>query len=76
MLITPRIMATVEDTRSVVDELRQSMSGIEGSMPQVGTRGLPTASEARQELKERRAAEKIPNEFNQSLKVQPNNAER
>ncbi len=76
MLITPRIMATIEETRSVVDELRQSMSSIEGSMPQVGTRGLPTASEARQELKDRRAAEKIPNEFNQSLKVQPNNAQQ
>ena len=76
MLITPRIMATIEETRSVVDDLRQSMSGIEANMPQIGTRGLPTAAEARQELKERRAAEKIPNEFNQSLKVLPNNAEK
>ena len=76
MLITPRIMTSIDETRSVVDDLRQSMSGIEANMPQVGTRGLPTASEARQELKERRAAEKIPTEFNQSLKVLPNNAER
>lgn len=76
MLVTPRIMSSVEETRSVVDELRQSMSSIESILPQVSTRGLPTASDARQELKERRAAEKIPNEFNQSLKVQPNNAER
>ena len=76
MLITPRIMATIEETRSVVDDLRQSMSGIEANMPQIGTRGLPTAADARQELKERRAAEKIPNEFNQSLKVLPNNAEK
>ena len=76
MLITPRIMATLDDTRSIVDELREQMSGIESIMPQVSTRGLPTAAEARQELKERRAAEKIPNEFNQSLKVLPNNAEK
>ena len=76
MLITPRIMTTIEETRSVVDDLRQSMIGIEANMPQVSTRGLPTASEARQELKERRTAEKIPNEFNQSLKVLPNNAEK
>ena len=76
MLITPRIMTSIEETRSVVDDLRQSMSGIEANMPQVGTRGLPTASEARQELKERRAAEKIPTEFNQSLKVFPNNAQQ
>lgn len=76
MLITPRIMTTLEETRSVVDDLRQSMIGIEANMPQVGTRGLPTAAEDRQELKERRASEKIPTEFNQSLKVQPNNAEK
>ena len=76
MLVTPRIMSTVEETRNVVEDLRQSMSGIEAILPQVSTRGLPTASEARQELKERRAAEKIPNEFNQSLKVLPNNAEK
>ena len=76
LLVTPRIISTVEESRSVVDDLRQSMSTIEAILPQVSTRGLPTAAEARQELKERRAAEKIPNEFNQSLKVQPNNAEQ
>ena len=76
MLITPRIMSTIEDTRSVMDDLRQSMSGIEANLPQISTRGLPTASEARQALKERSSAEKIPSEFNQSLKVQPGNAER
>ncbi|MEO7254029.1 MAG: secretin N-terminal domain-containing protein [Casimicrobium sp.] len=76
MLVTPRVMASVEDTRGVVDELRQRLGNIETILPQVGTRELPTASEARQELKQRRAAEAIPSEFNQSLKVQPNNAER
>lgn len=72
MLVTPRVMATVEDTRGVVDELRQRMGNIENLMPNVGTRELPTASEARKDLEARRAAEKIPLEFNQSLKVSPN----
>ena len=76
MLITPRIMATIEETRSVVDELRESMSNIENMLPNVGTRGLPTAAEARQDLQQRRATERIPSEFNQSLKVRPNNAEQ
>ena len=76
MLVTPRVMSTVEDTRGVVDELRQRMGSVEAILPQVGTRELPTASEARQELKQRRAAEAIPSEFNQSLKVHPNNADK
>jgi general secretion pathway protein D len=72
MLVTPRVMATVEDTRGVVDELRQRMGNIENLLPVVGTRELPTASEAKKDLEARRAAEKIPLEFNQSLKVSPN----
>ena len=76
MLVTPRVMSSVDETRGVVDELRQRMGSIEAMLPQVGIRELPTASEARQDLKQRRAAEAIPSEFNQSLKVQPNNAER
>jgi general secretion pathway protein D len=76
MLVTPRVMSTVEETRGVVDELRQRMGSIEAILPQVGTRELPTGSDARQDLKQRRAAEAIPSEFNQSLKVQPNNAQQ
>ena len=71
MLVTPRIMASVEDTRGVVDELRQRMGNIENLVPLVGTRELPTSGEARKEVQARREAEKIPLEFNQSLKVQP-----
>ena len=72
MLVTPRIMATVEDTRGVVDELRQRMGNIENILPGVGTRELPTSGDARKELQAQRNAEKIPLEFNQSLKVTPN----
>ncbi len=71
MLITPRIMVSVEETRSVVDELRQQMSKIETLMPHLGTKELPASGELRKEIVERKKAEKIPLEFNQSLKVQP-----
>ena len=72
MLVTPRVMATVEDTRGVVDELRQRMGNIENLLPAVGTRDLPTSSDEKKAVQSRRAADKIPLEFNQSLKVTPN----
>ena len=71
MLVTPRIMATVEDTRGVIDELRRRMGNIENILPSVGTRELPTSGEIRKELQIQRDAESIPLEFNQSLRVQP-----
>ncbi len=71
MLITPRIMSTIEETRDVVDELRQQMSKIETLMPQLGTKELPASGTLRKEIVERKKAETIPHEFNQSLKVQP-----
>ena len=76
MLVTPRVMATVEDTRGIVDELRQKMSNTETLLPYVGTRELPTSGDARKALQAQRNAETIPLEFNQSFKVQPNNAQR
>jgi general secretion pathway protein D len=75
MLVTPRVMATVEDTRGIVDELRQKMSNTETLLPYVSTRELPTSGEARKEIQAQRNAEKIPLEFNQSLKVQPNTSQ-
>ncbi|MBC7710519.1 MAG: hypothetical protein H7203_10685 [Rhizobacter sp.] len=75
MLVTPRVMATVEDTRGVVDELRQRMVNIETTLPIVSTRELPTSSDARKEVQAKRNAEKIPLEFNQSLKVQPSTSQ-
>ena len=71
MLVTPRVMATVDDTRGIVDELRQKMSNMEALVPYVGTRELPTSGEVRKELQAQRNAERIPLEFNQPLKVQP-----
>jgi len=71
MLITPRIMTSGEETRAVVDDLRQQMSKIEMFMPQLGTKELPASGDLRKEISERRKAEKIPLEFNQSMKIQP-----
>ena len=71
MLVTPRVMATVEDTRGIVDELRRKMSNTEALLPYVGTREMPTSGDLRKEVQAQRNAEKIPVEFNQSLKVQP-----
>ena len=76
MLVTPRILSTVENTRGVVDELRARMTQIESFAPAVSRKELPTSSEARSELQRQRATGAIPTEFNQSLKVQPNNAEK
>jgi general secretion pathway protein D len=47
MLVTPRVMSTVEESRGVVDELRQRMSGIESLIPAASTRQLPTNGELR-----------------------------
>lgn len=71
MLVTPRILATVEDTRGVVDELRMRMNAIESFAPSASRKELPTSADDRKAAQERRAAEKIPSEFNQSLKVAP-----
>lgn len=75
MLVTPRVMATVEDTRGIVDELRQKMSNTEALLPYVGTRELPTSGDMRKEVQAQRNSEKIPLEFNQSLKVQPSSSQ-
>lgn len=71
MLVTPRILATVEDTRGVVDELRMRMNAIESFAPSASRKELPTSADDRKTLQDRRASEKIPSEFNQSLKVAP-----
>ena len=75
MLVTPRVMATVDDTRGIMDELRQKMSNTEALLPQVGTRELPTSGSVRKELQAKRNAEKIPLEFNQPPKVQPDTSQ-
>lgn len=75
MLITPRVLQSVDETRGAVDELRQRMDGVERFLPQVGTKELPTSGEARKALQDRRAAEKIPSEFNQSLRIPAGNSQ-
>ncbi len=76
MLVTPRVMASVEDTRGVVDELRQRMGNIEVMLPAAGTKQLPSSAEARKAARAHQDAAQIPSEFNQSLRVQPTNAQQ
>jgi len=71
MLVTPRIMSTVEETRGAVDELRRRMEGIERILPVVGTQKLPTAAEDRRALEQGTDRKGLLGEFNHSLKVAP-----
>ena len=52
LLITPRIMGSVEETREVVDELRRKLQNIETLIPAAATTALPASGEvkARQRL--------------------------
>ncbi len=72
LLVTPRILASVEEARGVVDELRQKMSAIESLAPSASTKALPTAAANRPKAGRDQS---IPNEFNQSLKVSPTPSE-
>jgi general secretion pathway protein D len=44
LLITPRILQGIEDTRGVVDELRRRMEGIENYLPKASVAQRPTAA--------------------------------
>ena len=50
LLITPRILASVEDTRGVVDELRKRLKSIEAEAPSASTKMLPTSGVERKKL--------------------------
>lgn len=50
LLITPRILSSIEDSREVVDELRKRLSTIESSASSASTQALPTRAEARKAL--------------------------
>jgi general secretion pathway protein D len=70
MLITPRIIATQEDARETVDELRRKLTNVERLAPEVSTKNLPTALVDKEARKE--SLRELPSEFNQSLKISPN----
>lgn len=50
LLITPRILSSVEDTRGVVDELRKRLKSIEAEAPSASTKALPTSGVERKKL--------------------------
>ena len=68
MLVTPRIMATPDQTRDVVDELRKRMAGVEAFAPSVSTSQLPTSGDERKRVTERKSSL---GEFGKSLRVEP-----
>jgi general secretion pathway protein D len=51
LLITPRILGDVEETRSVVDDLRSKLVGIEALLPAASTILRPASADAKQALK-------------------------
>jgi general secretion pathway protein D len=52
LLITPRIISSVDDGRAIVDELRQKLQSIEQFMPTTSTKLLPTSAPDKAILKE------------------------
>ena len=64
MLVTPRIMSTVAETRGVVDELRGKLRALESFVPEVNTTNLPTSADGQ---KARNKSEL--GEYSRSLRV-------
>ena len=56
LLITPRVMTSVEETRDVIDELRRKLESIEKFVPEANTVQLPTSADAKTLLKAERDA--------------------
>jgi general secretion pathway protein D len=51
LLITPRILGTLEETRDVIDELRAKLVAIETQLPAAGMKLNPTSAGAREKSK-------------------------
>lgn len=66
LLITPRIMGSVEETRSVVDELRRKLVDIESLIPAASTLGTPTS---RDDKARNKLAPDALRDFSSSLKI-------
>lgn len=71
MLVTPRVMSTVEETRGVVDELRGKLKNLEAMIPEVSTTALPASGALRKERARAEAENKSSTlgEFAKSLRV-------
>lgn len=74
MLVTPRVMSTVAETRDVVDELRTRLRGIESMLPSMGTHLLPASGAVRAERAKAAADAAGLGEFSRSLRVPGNSA--
>jgi len=72
MLVTPRVMASADQTREVVDDLRKSLASIEAFAPSASTAKLPTSGEARKRLAQSQPSSASSlGEFGKSLRVEP-----
>ena len=71
MLVTPRVMASADQTREVVDDLRKSLASIEAFAPSASTAKLPTSGEARKRLAQSQPSASSLGEFGKSLRVEP-----
>jgi len=72
MLVTPRVMASPDQTREVVNDLRRGLSAIEAFAPSASTSGLPTSGEDRKRLNRPPSAQSsLLGEFGKSLRVEP-----
>ena len=56
LLITPRVMTSVEETRDVIDELRRKLESIEKFVPEAGTVQFPASADTKALLKAERDA--------------------
>lgn len=71
MLVTPRIMSSVEEARSIVDELRGKLKNLESLVPEASTVGLPTSRDAAREKPSLNGDAKLNvfGEFSRSLRI-------
>lgn len=72
LLITPRILGDVEETRDIVDELRSKLIGIESFLPAAGTVKNPASGDLKREIKPQGQATTEPGalkDFARSLRI-------
>jgi general secretion pathway protein D len=72
MLVTPRVMASPDQTREVVDDLRKGLAAIEAFAPSAATSALPTSGAVRKLMKQspQGSASSPLGEFGKSLRVE------
>jgi general secretion pathway protein D len=76
LLITPRILSDIDETRDVVDELRSKLIGIENFLPAAGTLKNPASGDLKREMRQQGQAPAEPGalkDFARSLRIDTRN---